>query len=137
MRKRKKGRKLARKRDQRRALRKSLAVSLISKKSIKTTLAKAKEIRPFIEKLTTKAKNKDLAAMRHLLKYLPKKSAKELVNEIAPKFQDRPGGYTRIIKVGRRKNDGSKLAIIEFILPEEINEKNKKHEKPNNKKSQK
>jgi len=116
MRKRKKGRKFARKRDQRRALRKTLAGSLVEKQRIKTTLAKAKELRPFIEKLVTHARKQDVAAMRHLLRYLPKKSAKKLLNNIAPKFKDRPGGYTRIVKIGARKSDSAKLAIIEFVL---------------------
>jgi len=138
MRKRKTGRKLARKRDQRRALKKSLAVSLVSKKRIKTTLIKAKELRPFIEKLVTKAKAGNLAATRHLLRYLPKESVKKLVNEIAPQFQERPGGYTRIIKLGRRKSDNAKLAMIEFILPEVTKKietkKHGKENKPNNSK---
>ncbi len=118
MRKRKKGRKFARKKDQRRALRKTLAGSLIEKQRIKTTLAKAKELRPFVEKLVTHARKQDITAMRYLLRYLPKKSAKKLLDNIAPKFKDRPGGYTRIIKIGMRKSDSAKLAIIEFVLPD-------------------
>ena len=117
MRKRKKGRKFARKKDQRRALRKTLAGSLIEKQRIKTTLAKAKELRPFIEKLVTHARKQDVAAMRYLLRHLPKKPAKKLLDNIAPKFKDRPGGYTRIIKMGARKSDSAKLAVIEFVLP--------------------
>ncbi|TRZ81892.1 50S ribosomal protein L17 [bacterium] len=116
MRKRKKGRKFARKKDQRHALRKTLAGSLVEKQRIKTTLAKAKELRPFVEKLVTHARKQDVAAMRYLLRYLPKKSAKKLLNNIAPKFKDRAGGYTRIIKIGTRKSDSAKLALIEFVL---------------------
>jgi large subunit ribosomal protein L17 len=116
MRKRKKGRKFARKKDQRHALRKTLAGSLIEKQRIKTTLAKAKELRPFVEKLVTHARKQDIAAMRYLLRHLPKKSAKKLLDNIAPKFKDRPGGYTRIIKIGTRRSDSAKLAIIEFVL---------------------
>ncbi len=116
MRKRKKGRKFARKKDQRHALRKTLAGSLVEKQRIKTTLAKAKELRPFVEKLVTHARKQDVAAMRYLLRYLPKKSAKKLLNNIAPKFKDRPGGYTRIVKIGARKSDSAKLALIEFVL---------------------
>jgi len=133
MRKRKKGRKLARKTDQRRALRKTLAVSLILKGRINTTLAKAKELRPFVEKLVTRAKKQDLTAMRLLLRYLPKKSAKKLMDKIAPQFKDRPGGYTRIMKIGRRKSDSARLAIIEFILSEEDKKTAptpKQHDKP-------
>lgn len=115
MKKKKKERKFNRKRDQRRALRKALAVALITRGRIKTTLAKAKELRPFIEKLITKAKKQDIAAMRYLLHFLTKKSAQKLIKDIAIQMKDRPGGYTRIVKLSSRRSDGAKLAFIEFI----------------------
>lgn len=116
MRKRKQGRKLARKRGQRIALRKSLAVALIKKERIQTTLPKAKELRPFIEKLITRANQKSgFEQMRYLARYLPKASADKLSKIIAPRFKSRPGGYTRIIKLGHRKSDNAKIALIEFL----------------------
>jgi len=108
------GRKFARKRDQRRALIKSLAVGLITRGTMKTTLAKAKELRPFIERLITKARIGAVADFRHLLRYLPRTAALKLFKEIAPKFKDISGGYTRIIKTGKRKTDCAPLGIIEF-----------------------
>ncbi len=111
----KKGRKLGRKRNQRKALLKSLAASLILKEKIKTTEAKAKETRPFVEKLITKSKTNDLATIRYLAKYLPAKVLKKMVLEIGPRYQNRAGGYTRIIKAAPRKTDGAKMAIIELV----------------------
>lgn len=115
MRKRKSARKLSRKRDQRKALLKGLASSLILHERIKTTEAKAKEARPFVEKLITRAKKGDLAARRAVLAVLGPKSAKRLMDELAPRYKKRPGGYTRIIKLGARKSDGAKIAIIELV----------------------
>ena len=115
MKKEKRERKFNRPRDQRRAFKKSLAVALISRGRIQTTLPRAKELRPFIEKLITKAKKQNLAALRYLLRFLPKKNAQKLIKEIAPQFKDRPGGYTRIIRLSRRKSDGAHLAFIEFV----------------------
>lgn len=115
MRKLKKGRKFGRKRDQRRALLKSLLSSLILKEKIRTTEAKAKEIRSFLEKFITKAKKGNLYSKRLLLRYFSKKVTKKLVEEIAPRYKERKGGYSRIIKLGPRKSDGAKMAIIELI----------------------
>ena len=115
MKKQKKGRKLNRKRDQRRALMRSIARSLILKGRIETTQAKAKELSPFIEKKITKAKKGDLAAKRELLKDFSNRVVKKLVEEIAPIYKDRHGGYTRIIKTGVRRRDSSKMAIIELV----------------------
>jgi large subunit ribosomal protein L17 len=128
MRKRKQGRKFGRKRDQRRALMKGLAVNLVEKQRIKTTLAKARELRPYIEKLITKARTGETASFRLLLKYLPKKTAFKLFNDIAPKFKDVPGGYTRILKAGQRKSDGAAIGIIEFAY--KVTEKNDTAEQP-------
>ncbi len=142
MRKRKVGRKFGKKRDQRRALLRSLAVALIFHQKIKTTLAKAKELRPFIEKLVTHARTGKLADRRHLLKYLPAKAADRLFKEIAPKFHERPGGYTRIIKTGKRKTDQAPLAIIEFVGSSKAKTPHKKsdvehHAKPTTKQANK
>ena len=112
----KEGRKFHRKKGQRKALFKSLMSSLILKEKIETTEAKAKEVRPMIEKLVTKGKKQNLAALRHLLSRLPRKSAEKLYYEISPRYSSRRGGYTRIIKIAEsRKNDAAKMAVIEFI----------------------
>ena len=115
MKKLKKGRKFSREKAQRKALLRSLASSLILKERIKTSEAKAKEVRSFSEKLITRAKKGELASLRLLDKDLPSKIVKKLLNEIAPKYKERKGGYTRIIKLGPRKSDGAKMAIIELI----------------------
>ena len=115
MRKRKRGRKLSRKKDQRKALLKALAVAFFLKEKIKTTEAKAKEIRPFVEKFITKAKKGDLASRRLLMRFFSPKIVKKLIDEIAPRYKERGGGYTRIIKLGPRKSDGARMAIIELV----------------------
>jgi large subunit ribosomal protein L17 len=115
MRKRKKGRKLSRKRDQRKALLRTMAASLFLKGKIRTTLAKAKELSKFAEKQVTRAKLANLAAQRKLYSFFPQAVVKKLVSEIAPIYKDRKGGYTRIIKLGPRKTDGAKMAIIELL----------------------
>lgn len=112
----KKGRKFHRKVGQRTALLKTLASNLILEEKIKTTEAKAKEIKPVVEKLTTLAKKQKLADLRILMSRLPKKSAQKLFYEIAPRYKTRRGGYLRIIKSATaRKTDGSKMAVIEFV----------------------
>lgn len=115
MRKLKKGRKLSRKKDQRKALLKSLAVALILKEKIKTTEAKAKELAGFIAKQITQAKAGDLHSRRILRKFFQEKIVKKLIDEIALKYKERKGGYTRIIKSGPRKSDGAKMVIIELV----------------------
>jgi len=115
MRKRKKGRKLSRKRDQRWALLRSLATALILKEKIKTTEAKAKEMAGVVEKFVTRAKKADLASRKRLGQFFAPQVVKKLIDEIAPKYQTRNGGYTRIIKLGPRKTDGAKMAFIEFV----------------------
>ena len=115
MRKRKIGRKLSRGKDQRKALLKTQASALILNERIKTTEAKSKELSRFIEKLITKAKKGDLAARRILDKFFSKRIAKKLIDDIAPRYKKRKGGYTRIIKLGARKTDGAKMAIIELV----------------------
>ncbi len=116
MRHRKKVNSLSRNKDHRRALMKNLAESVILHEGINTTLAKAKAIRPYVERLITKAKANDLAAYRYLLERLPtKNSAKKALEVLAPKYKDRNGGYLRIVKLPPRKGDGAKMARIEFV----------------------
>lgn len=119
MRKRKKGRKLKRERDQRRALKKSLVSSLFLHERIETTLAKAKEIAPLAEKFITRAKKGDLSSRRLLLRHLSKKVVKKLIEDIAKRYLERKGGYTRILKLGKRKSDGAEMAIIELVKSKE------------------
>jgi len=108
-----KGRKLKRKPDQRRALMRSMASSLILYKKIKTTEAKAKNLKPFVEKLVSKAK-KGEASMRLIRKDLSLMATKKLL-DTAKEYKQRAGGYLRIVKLGQRKSDGSKIAFIEFV----------------------
>jgi len=115
MRKRKKGRKLSRKKDQRRALLRSLANSLFLKEKIETTEAKAKELAVFAQKQISRAKKGDLHSRRILLRFFSPKTVKKIVEEIAPRYKEKKGGYTRIIKLGQRKIDGAKKVIIELV----------------------
>jgi large subunit ribosomal protein L17 len=110
----KKGRKFSRKRDQRRALLKGLAANLILKEKITTTEVKAKEVRPLVEKLITKSKKQNLASIRYLARYLPPQARKKIM-ELGQRYQERPGGYTRIIKLGPRKRDAARMVVIEFV----------------------
>ena len=116
MRHKKKGRKLGRKVGNRRALFMNLASQMITHKRIKTTDSKAKELRTYIEPLITLAKKNDLHSRRMIIRKLPKKDiVKTLYDEIAPLYVDRPGGYTRIVKLGYRDNDRAPVSIIEFV----------------------
>lgn len=115
MKKNKKGRKLSRKKNQRKALKKGLARALFLKERIKTTEAKAKELRPWAEKCITKAKKGGLSNQRYLLRFFDQKAVDKMINELGPRYKDRPGGYTRILKLGLRKSDGAKMALIELI----------------------
>ena len=116
MRHKKKGRKLGRKVGNRKALLRNLACQLILHKKIKTTDPKAKELRSFIEPLITLAKKDSLHSIRLVTKKIPKKNVvRILFKEIAPLFSTRPGGYTRITKLGQRDNDRAPVSIIEFV----------------------
>jgi len=115
MRKLNKGRKLSRRIGPRKQLVKTLAGSLFLHEKIKTTEAKAKELRPLAEKMITRAKDGNLANRRLLVSALNDKTAKKLVDEIAPKYKERNGGYTRIIKLGPRSSDGARMVIIELV----------------------
>lgn len=112
----KSGRKFGREKNARVALVRGLLLSLIEHESIVTTEAKAKELRPRIEKLVTRAKEDTLANKRIVLSrlYNSTKATKKLFADIAKRFDGVQGGYTRIIKLGRRQGDASKMAVIEF-----------------------
>lgn len=109
-----KKRKFGREKHLREALHKSLATALIEHGRIKTTSTKAKSLSSFADKLITIAKKQNLASRRLLAKNLHSRTVKKLVDELAPKFQERSGGYTRITRLGQRKSDGAEMAIIEF-----------------------
>ncbi len=116
MRHRRKGRKFSRTASHRRAMLSGLAQQLFLEDRIVTTLAKAKELRPYAEKLVTRAKKGDLHSRREALKKLKKKEVVDrLFQEVAPSFADRNGGYTRIVKLGFRKSDAADIALIELV----------------------
>ena len=111
-------RKFGRVRRQRTALLRSLAVSLIDRENIRTTEAKAKELRPFVEKLVTKSRENSVSVKRLLISKLGSGTGsvvKKLTEDIAPKYKNRAGGYIRITKLPFRKGDGSPMAKIEFV----------------------
>lgn len=109
------GFKLGRKPDHRKALLRNLAASVIEKNRIETTLAKAKAVKPIVDKMITLGKAGSLADKRRAMSYLYKrKTVQTLFDEVAPRFMDRNGGYTRIIKTDFRKGDGAEMAILEF-----------------------
>lgn len=111
-----KGRKLHRERDQREALVKGLADSLIKYESIETTLPKAKEVVPYVEKLITKAKKGDLHARRQVISDLQTlESAHKLVDELAPKLKGRTSGHLRIERTRLRRGDNAQLARVSFV----------------------
>lgn len=99
----------------RKAMLKSLAENFLLHEKIKTTEAKAKEIRPRVEKMITRAKNPTLANRRLIAETLTPKTVKKLFAEIAPRYASRAGGYTRIIRLGPRISDGAKMVIIELV----------------------
>ncbi len=99
----------------RKALVNSLARSLVLHEKIETTEPKAKELRPFIEKLITKGKAQTVEARRAITTKIGREATKILVDTLSPKYNDRKGGYTRITKMKRRLSDGSPMAVIEFV----------------------
>lgn len=110
-----KGKKLGRVAKQRRALMKTMSVSLVENGRIRTTLAKARALKPFVEKVVTRAKVDNIANLRELRKLFPEKTAKKLLKVWGPLFAERSGGYTRIIKLVARISDASPMAYIEFV----------------------
>jgi len=136
MRHRVKGRKLKRTSEHRLATLRNLASSLLKHKKIRTTVAKAKELRTFIEPLITKAKTDSVAARRYVATHIHNRNlVKELFSDIISKIGDRPGGYTRIVRLGQRKGDAAELALIELvdysgIVKPKAPKKSKEEEKP-------
>jgi large subunit ribosomal protein L17 len=94
----------------------NLAASLITEERITTTEARAKMLRPYVEKMVTKARRGDLHSRRGILRRIEDTEVvTKLFDEVAPRYEDRPGGYTRILKLGPRRGDGAEMAIIEFV----------------------
>ena len=109
-------RKLGRVTEHRLALLRNQAMALLRHEKIETTMPKAKELRPFVEKLITKAKSGTLHARRLAVRHIHKReTADKLFREIGPRYAKRPGGYTRILKTGHRKGDGAEMARIELV----------------------
>lgn len=116
MRHRRAGRKLGRDSAHRKALYANLTGALIEHGRIRTTEAKAKEVRPIVEQMITLGKRGDVAAQRQAVAFLRSKSvAHRLFAEIAPRFADRPGGYTRVVKIGPRQGDAAQMAYLELV----------------------
>jgi len=125
-----KGRKLRRPTEHRLALLRNLVTSFLEKERIRTTLAKAKEARPLAEKMITLAKRNTLHARRRALAFLRKEEVvTKLFNELGPRFAERPGGYSRIVKLGPRKGDGAQMALLELVGSEYKKKDRKKKEK--------
>jgi len=109
-------RKLGRASDHRKAMLRAMVTYLLENGKIETTVTRAKEVRAMTEKMITIAKTDDLASKRQVLAYVTKEDvAKKLFDEIAPKYEDRNGGYTRITKTGPRRGDAAEMCIIELI----------------------
>ena len=109
-------RKLGKTSDQRRAMLRAMTTYLLENGQIKTTYARAKEVAPMAEKMITLAKNPSLANYRKALSYLTKEDvAKKLFDEIGPKYADRNGGYTRVVKIGPRRGDAAEMAIVQLV----------------------
>ncbi len=100
---------------QRKALMYSLTAALVDKEKITTTEAKAKELRPIVEKMITTARKNTVYSRRLIERRLTPKLTKKIINEIGPRYKERQGGYTRITKLGPRKTDGARMAVIEFV----------------------
>ena len=116
MRHRRAGRKLGRDSAHRRALYANLAGALIEHGRIRTTEAKAKEVRPIVEQMITLGKRGDVSAQRQAVAFLRSKGlAHTLFADVAPRFADRPGGYTRIVKIGPRQGDAAQMAYLELV----------------------
>ena len=116
MRHRKKGRALSRTASHRKATLRNMATSLILHERIETTTAKAKELRPFVEKLITLGRQGDLHARRLAGRLIADRQVLgKLFDDVGPRFSERPGGYTRILKLGTRRGDAAEMALIEFV----------------------
>jgi large subunit ribosomal protein L17 len=114
------GRKLGRTTEHRRALLRNLSTALFDKERITTTLVKAKELRPFAEKLVTMAKRETLHARRQVLRQIHDRTVvAKLFDTLSARYAERPGGYTRIIKLGPRRGDNAEMALIELVGAED------------------
>ncbi|MCP3982629.1 MAG: 50S ribosomal protein L17 [bacterium] len=117
------GRKLGRTSEHRLALLRNMSTSLFDKEKITTTLAKAKELRPFAEKLLTLTKKETLHARRQVLRHIHDRTVvAKMFDTLSARYSARPGGYTRIIKLGPRRGDNAELAIIELVDSESVSE---------------
>ncbi|MFH1412841.1 MAG: 50S ribosomal protein L17 [bacterium] len=116
MRHRKKGKILGRKKQPREMMLRNLAASVLIYEKVKTTEAKAKAVKPLVEKLITTAKAGDLTARRKLISVLPQPMAvKKAMDVLGKKYKERPGGYTRIVKLGARQGDGAEIVQLELV----------------------
>ena len=111
-----KHRKLGRTSDQRKAMLRAMVTYLLENGQIKTTVTRAKEVAPVAEKMITLAKTNNLASYRAAMAYITKEDvANKLFKEIGPKYADRNGGYTRIVKIGPRRGDAAEMAIVQLV----------------------
>ena len=111
-----KNRKLGRTSDQRRAMLRAMVTYLLDNGQIKTTITRAKEVAPVAEKMITLAKKNDLASYRQALGFITKEDvAKKLFQELGPKYAERNGGYTRVVRIGPRRGDAAEMAIIQLV----------------------
>ena len=109
-------RKLGRPTNQRMAMLRAMTTYLLENGQIKTTLSRAKEVVPLAEKMVTLAKKNNLASYRQALAFITKEDvAKKLFDEIGPKYAERNGGYTRIVKIGPRRGDAAEMAIVQLV----------------------
>ena len=109
-------RKLGKPTDQRRAMLRGLVTDLLNYGQLKTTVTRAKEVQPLADKMVTLAKQNNLAAYRQALAFLTQEDvAKKLFDQIGPKYADRNGGYTRIVRIGPRRGDAAEMAIIQLV----------------------
>lgn len=125
------GRQFKRDTNERKALFKGLASSLVLEERIQTTEQKAKAIKGHVEKLVTKAKKGDLQAERLIQPYLNAQAVGKMMVDIAPRFKTRPGGYTRIIRMGKRLQDNSSMVILEWVEKRAVDAAPAKKEKKN------
>ena len=109
-------RKLGRTSDQRKAMLRQLTTDLLEHGKLETTVYRAKEVQPVVEKMITLGKKGDLAAYRRALAFITKEDvANKLFKEVAPKYADRNGGYTRVTRLGPRRGDAAEVAVIELV----------------------
>ena len=109
-------RKLGRTSDQRKAMLRQMTTALLENGKVQTTFYRAKEVQPVVEKMITLGKKGNLAAYRRAMGFITKEDVvSKLFKEVAPKYADRNGGYTRIIKIGARRGDAAEMAIIELV----------------------